>query len=141
MGITVHVAESTYVERPCRRSEEGQCPLTNSPPSLFAEALTDYIARNGQRAAIRDAFAREINAHTIPLGSTTMGTTCSGIPLVRLSRAGFNADSTVAILGYSYQIGAGPYPGCGFMAGELAGYRRTPGHRWTRWKVLLSWIT
>ena len=129
-GMTVHVQDST-----CRR-----CDRSVEPPKEFAEAFAAFLAINQAPILVHDQFAPSIHAHIVH-GPLVGQEGCSGVPIVSLSRVGFSSDSTHAVFAYSYSVGAGPYPGCGYVVGQVVGYRRRLGYRWTYWRSLLSWIS
>lgn len=133
--ITAHIVDSTYGEPLCLFVTREGCRLRSSPPAQFAEALADYEKRNGKSVPIRPGFAATVNAHVVTVHAVS-DLRCGQSPILVLSRVGFNADSTAAVLGYSVSYGCH-----GFASGGILGYRRLPGHRWTFRKSLSGWIT
>ena len=68
------------------------------------------------------------------------GTCPAGPATVRLSRAAFNADSSLALLRLSIFAGRGAsFNGCGYSGGTLALYERTTGGQWKKSRVYSDW--
>lgn len=113
---------------PCQREGPGPDP----------EAWTAFVAVNKAAMAIDSAELARRGIRMVGRPTDAARNVCPpGPALVDLSRAGFNHDSTEAVLRSGFAAGPGPFEECGYNGGETSLYRREPGGAW-KWVDFFS---
>jgi hypothetical protein len=98
-------------------------------------AALDHTSGAADPTALGQA-ARDLGLVLLPSDTTEWPTSVnSALPRMRLSRPGFNADSTIAALRVDYW--------CGFLCGasQTLLLARRPGLRWRVWYAMLHWVS
>ena len=125
----------------CRPGEAfDDCTPTMGTPD--PEAWAAFIANNRVAVAIDPAALRRRGIEVIGPYTAKARKICPPIAaLVRLSRAGFNHDSTVAVIKSSFAAGPGPFAECGYAGGAIEVYAREPGGPWEYRGPIKIWMS
>lgn len=136
VNYEVRVAEETHEAWSC---EPASLCDPRGIPAEYREALRDYMAKGAAPTVLprTPAPARPVRRWQVPQGAEAR---CWPMPTASLSRVGFNADSTHAVMTYSESTGPGPFPGCGYFSGKLLLLRRTEQGEWVA-TVAARWMT
>jgi hypothetical protein len=142
------LARVNYEVRVAEKTEEGwRCDSASAPlcaprrfSEEFQEALRDYATKQAQVAVLPrpPAPARPVARRQVPAREASR---CWPMPTASFSRVGFNSDSTHAVVFYSESTGPGPYPGCGYVSGQLLLLKRDNPGGWRVATVALKYIT
>lgn len=127
VNYEVRVAEETHEAWSCEPASASLCE--RGTPAEYREALRDYMAKGAAPTILprTPAPARPVPRWQVPHGAEAR---CWPMPTVSLSRVGFNADGTRAVMSYSESTGPGPYPGCGYYSKKLLLLRRAEQGEW-----------
>ena len=131
----------------------GDSLILGDSTEVFA-ALVD--AQKQFQMAWQDYRAKQSSARSLQLGGLapglrlrlastapryTPGACLNDVPRVRLSRVGFNPDTTRAVVFYRLRVGGPPYPGCGYVSEGILYLARKPGRAWRVVDGGRLWIT
>jgi hypothetical protein len=138
VNYEVRVAKETHEAWNCEPASASLCD-PGGIPAEYREALRDYMAKGAAPTPLprTPAPARPVRRWQVPQGAEAQ---CWAMPTASLSRVGFNADSTRAVMSYSESSGPGPFPGCGYVGEKLLLLRRTEQGDWIA-TVAAQWMT
>jgi hypothetical protein len=124
------VADSTerFYASPCTGDEGRYSNCIKAPAETSVEAWQEFAARNRESVALtRSGFADSLQLQLRGSVRADPTATCRSPRLVHFSRVGFSADGSQAVLSYSDVVGRGPYPGCGYVTGNIVVVERRAG--------------
>ena len=103
----------------------------------FAAALQDLVEHGAQRLSLDSATFAGLPAHLVsePPSQDRFHGPSYGTWFLKVSRIGFNPDSTYAAVYHEYYCG----PLCAGASVSL--FARRPGRRWTFWDGEMLWIS
>jgi hypothetical protein len=122
----------------CGPAGANRCHV-DSLPAEFRPAVLDLHARSRDSSAVSDvvfALAGFASQDTVRGGDR-----CSGRPSMSITRVGFDASLTHAVVAYVYAAGAGAFPGCGYAGGRTYLLQRNANDEWRIVRTLSNWIT
>jgi hypothetical protein len=135
----VRVAEETEEGWRCDSASASFCDPRRFSKE-FQEAFRDYATKQAQVTVLPrpPAPARPAARWQVPPGEASR---CWPMPTASFSRVGYNSDSTHAVVSYSESTGPGPFPGCGYVSGQLLLLQRDNLGGWRVATVALEFIT
>lgn len=101
-------------------------PLNNAARDMLMDAATDFRRRNESPSAFPPSTVRELRGKRAVSASER----CDGVGLLAFTRVGFEASMEYAVAGYVFTVGAGPYPGCGYLTAATYFLQRTRTGAW-----------
>ena len=134
------VADSTIAMHPapaCSADVRSQCWPERD--GVSAEAWNDHSRKNLTRSELQPLFDPDLGIK-LERHSGLVAPTCSQPRIVSFTRPGFNKDLTQAVIWVTHQQGAGPFPGCGFVASSLMVLNRVQGG-WANPRSLIEGIS
>lgn len=131
-GGEVALEDSTTTEPCCTR---------DPPRGVPADAWTSFQERNRHRVALREHLPADLQVKWVSELRAPARQSCRFPHTLALTRVGFSADSTVAVIGITSGMGPGPYPGCGYLTGFTYLLHRTPEGGWRFGRAVGGFIT
>lgn len=115
--------------------------MSGVPRDVPADAWASFLEANREPVALRD--------HLLPHPSVRFESDvpdaaegdCRSRRTLLLSRVGFSADGTLAVVSVGGAVGAGPYPGCGYAWSDTVLMRRSADGTWRTVRMLGGFIT
>jgi hypothetical protein len=136
-GPPAILADSTAVPPPLTPGAFIKGYWVDTARAGFAAALHDLVVHAAERQVIDSASVAGLPlqlVHRRPPAQEFVGPS-AGHWFMRVSRIGFNGDSTFAAIYDTYY--------CGMLCAgaSVSLYARRPGRRWTLWSTELLWIS
>jgi len=142
-GRTVIVRDSTH--RPYGGGEIRFCgartpiPCVDRNPTVPSETWDDLTLKSRRRWLLQPLFDKDISV-SLKRQSKPLEASCEAPTTISLSRVGFNADHTVAVVELEVATGKGPYPGCGVASGYFRILKRS-GDSWRSIEAVNFWMS
>jgi hypothetical protein len=102
---------------------------THALRASVERARQDYCRRNAGRSVFPPSTVNAVRSAVLP-PALNEPDRCRRNPTIHVTRVGFDSLRTVAVVGYYVSVGAGPYPGCGYINTGGFVFQRGRNGRW-----------
>lgn len=120
----------------------GTAWMGGDPRGAPADAWRRFQEVSRQRVSLRDAIG-PLHPPAVFAGEAPAAAarSCQGPRTLILSRVGFSADGTFAVVGLGGAVGSAPYPGCGYAWGDIMLLHRDDEGTWRIVRMLGGWMS